>query len=360
MTAQPAISHTGGTPSRLAWLDVLRGVAALCVVFDHFGAFMPAGIRAAVSQWFNPGDYGVFVFFLISGYIVPASLERKGSVRTFWVSRIFRLYPLYLLAIGLAVALWMAHFGGLRGEDADPGTSVLSQMLMMSNVLAGTNLPNVVWSLSYEMIFYLLLTALFMARVHRRSSRYALGLAAAAVALGGLLPQAYFTDNVASPRVIALVADLVVLTGLALVVVFRGMPRFVGAALAAVVGIPAAPGAHRGLRPSALDLASPLVLAAAAHRRVLPGRPDPGVLADLPVRRTAHARHGSPARWLARCPVRSGPPLRPGARPGGHPGPSAPGGRRVAGPAAACWWHGIPIRARAGRARIAGAAAATA
>jgi len=282
MTAQPAISHTGGTPSRLAWLDVLRGVAALCVVFDHFGAFMPAGIRGAVNQWFNPGDYGVFVFFLISGYIVPASLERKGSVRTFWVSRIFRLYPLYLLAIGLAVALWMAHFGGLRGEDADPETSVLSQMLMMSNVLAGTNLPNVVWSLSYEMIFYLLLTALFMARVHRRSSRYALGLAAAAVALGGLLPQAYFTDNVASPRVIALVADLVVLTGLALAVVFRGMPRFVGAALAAVVGIPAAPGAHRGLRPSGLDLASPLVLAAAAHRRVVPGRPGPGVLADLP------------------------------------------------------------------------------
>jgi len=87
------------------------------------------------------------------------------------------------------------------------------------------------------MIFYLLLTALFMARVHRRSSRYALGLAVAAVALGGLLPQAYFTNNVASPRVIALVVDLVVLAGLALAVVFRGMPRFLGAALAAVVGL---------------------------------------------------------------------------------------------------------------------------
>ena len=118
----------------------------------------------------------MFVFFLISGYIVPASLERKGSVRTFWVSRLFRLYPLYLLAVTIAVALYMAHVGGLRGEDADPETSILSQMLMMSNVLAGENLPNVVWSLSYEMIFYLLLTALFMARIHRRSSRYALGL----------------------------------------------------------------------------------------------------------------------------------------------------------------------------------------
>jgi peptidoglycan/LPS O-acetylase OafA/YrhL len=226
-----------GTGNRLAWLDVLRGLAALAVVFNHFGYFVPAGMKNPVNHWINSGDYGVFVFFLISGYIVPASLERKGSVRTFWVSRLFRLYPLYLLAVAVAVTLYLVHVGGLRGEDSDPETSVLSQMLMMSNVLAGRNLPNVVWSLSYEMIFYLLLTALFMARVHRRSSRYALAFAAAAVALGGLLPQAYFTTNLWSPRVIALVADLIVLTGLAFAVGLRGMPRMVGAALAAMVGL---------------------------------------------------------------------------------------------------------------------------
>jgi peptidoglycan/LPS O-acetylase OafA/YrhL len=236
-TPQRATKGAAATGGRLAWLDVLRGLAALCVVFDHLSYYLLQHARGVIYQWFNLGDYGVFVFFLISGYIVPASLERKGSVRTFWVSRMFRLYPLYLLAIGLAVVLWMAHFGGLRGEDTDPETSIFSQLLMMSNVLAGTNLPSVVWSLSYEMVFYLLLTALFMAGIHRRSSRYALGFAVAAVALGGLLPQAYFTDNVASPRIIALVADLVVLTGLALAVVLRGMPRLLGAALAAVVGL---------------------------------------------------------------------------------------------------------------------------
>jgi len=233
----PAPVGPAKTGNRLAWLDVLRGVAALCVVFNHFGYFVPPRLNNPVYQWFNPGDYGVFVFFLISGYIVPASLERKGSVRTFWVSRIFRLYPLYLLAVGLALVLYAVHVGGLRGEGVDPETSVLSQMLMMSNVLAGQNLPNVVWSLSYEMIFYLLLTALFMARIHRRSSRYALAFAAAAVALGGLLPQAYFTNNLWSPRVIALVADMVVLTGLAFAVALRGMPRLVGASLAAMVGL---------------------------------------------------------------------------------------------------------------------------
>ena len=233
----PAAARGTAGGRRLAWLDVLRGLAALAVVFNHFGYFVPTGIKNPINHWINPGDYGVFVFFLISGYIVPASLERKGSVRTFWVSRLFRLYPLYLLAVAIAVTLYMVHMGGLRGEDADPATSILSQMLMMSNVLAGQNLPNVVWSLSYEMIFYLLLTALFMARIHGRSSRYALAFGVAAVALGGLLPQAFFTNNLWSPRVIALVADLVILTGLAVAVGMRGMPRLVGAILAAMVGL---------------------------------------------------------------------------------------------------------------------------
>src|SRR6266567_3003914 len=176
-----------GTGTRLAWLDVLRGVAALAVVFDHASYYVLQHVRGIIYQWFDPGNYGVFVFFIISGYIVPASLERKGSVRTFWVSRLFRLYPLY--------------------------------------VLAGNNLPNVVWSLSYEMVFYLLLTALFIARVHKRSSWYALGFAAAAVAIGGLLPQAFLTHNVATPRLIALVADLAVLAGLAFAVALRGVSR---------------------------------------------------------------------------------------------------------------------------------------
>ncbi len=226
-----------GTGTRLAWLDVLRGVAALAVVFDHASYYVLQHVRAIVYQWFDPGNYGVFVFFIISGYIVPASLERKGSVRTFWVSRLFRLYPLYLLAVGIAVALYLMHFGSVRGEDSDPETSILSQLLMMSNVLGGQNLPNVVWSLSYEMVFYLLLTALFIARVHKRSSWYALAFAAAAVAIGGLLPQAYLTHNVATPRLIALTADLAVLAGLALAVVLRGMSRLLGAAIAAVVAV---------------------------------------------------------------------------------------------------------------------------
>ena len=147
---------------------VLRGLAALAVVFDHASYYVLHHVRTLVYQWFDPGNYGVFVFFIISGYIVPASLERKGSVRTFWVSRLFRLYPLYLLAVGLAVALYFAHFGSIRGEDSDPETSILSQPLMMSTRWLDTRRT---WSGRCPTRWSsTCCSPPFIARVHKRSS----------------------------------------------------------------------------------------------------------------------------------------------------------------------------------------------
>jgi peptidoglycan/LPS O-acetylase OafA/YrhL len=77
------MAKTPGTGSRLAWLDALRGFAALCVVFDHGSTLLLLPARSFLYHWLNFGQYGVFVFFLVSGYIVPATLERKGSLRAF-------------------------------------------------------------------------------------------------------------------------------------------------------------------------------------------------------------------------------------------------------------------------------------
>jgi peptidoglycan/LPS O-acetylase OafA/YrhL len=114
--AAGAATPAQGGGARLAWLDALRGIAALCVVSDHLGHHLLQPVRHLVCLWFNPGWDGVCVFFLVSGYIVPASLERKGSVRTFWVSRLFRLYPLYLFALLTAFLLWGTSMGSLDGQ----------------------------------------------------------------------------------------------------------------------------------------------------------------------------------------------------------------------------------------------------
>jgi peptidoglycan/LPS O-acetylase OafA/YrhL len=222
---------------RLAWLDALRGIAALCVVFDHLTYSVLQPVRNSVYHWFDPGQYGVFVFFIVSGYIVPASLERKGSVRSFWVSRVFRLYPLYLFAVGGMIVLWAAGIGSLSGMNTDTVTASFADVFMLQGALWAPTLPNVVWSLAYEMAFYLLLTALFLGGAHRRSGRYALIFGVAAVALGGLLRPGSLSFDLLTPGVVVAITDSVVLVGLALAVAGRGWPRTAGAVAAAVTGL---------------------------------------------------------------------------------------------------------------------------
>ncbi len=223
--------------SRLAWLDALRGIAALCVVFDHLTYSVLQPVRAAVYQWFDPGQYGVFVFFLVSGYIIPASLERRGSVRGFWVSRLFRLYPLYLFAVGAMILLWATGIGTLAEMNSDALTDSFADVFMLQSVLWSPTLPNVVWSLAYEMVFYLLITALFLGGAHRRSSRYALVAGAAAVVLGGVLRPGALSYDLFTPGAVVALTDGLILAGLVLTLAGRGRLRTAGAALAATTGL---------------------------------------------------------------------------------------------------------------------------
>src|SRR3984885_9568126 len=222
---------------RLAWLDALRGIAALCVVFDHLTYSVLQPVHNTVYQWFDPGQYGVFVFFLVSGYIVPASLERKGSIRGFWVSRVFRLYPLYLVAVGAMVVLWASGIGSLSGMNSDAVTSSFADVFMLQSVLWAPTVPNVVWSLAYELVFYLMLTALFLSGVHRRSGRYALTFGVAAVVLGGILKPGTLSYSLLSPGIVVAITDGLILTGLVLALAGRGRTRTAGAALAGATGL---------------------------------------------------------------------------------------------------------------------------
>jgi peptidoglycan/LPS O-acetylase OafA/YrhL len=225
---------------RLAWLDGMRGIAALCVVYTHFGARVLPTLHAWIYRVFDPGLYGVLVFFLISGYIVPASLERKGSLRTFWIGRLFRLLPLFGLVIGAALLMHGAGLIGPRGLSKNVAAAVLAHLFMLNDLLGENNLIVVIWTLSYEMVFYLLLTALFTVGLHRRSGTFAGIFAVGALLLGGVLPTTWLSGHhhlLGGPTGVALAADILTIGGLALAVVSRGWPRALGAWLAAGTGI---------------------------------------------------------------------------------------------------------------------------
>ncbi|MGI5224541.1 acyltransferase family protein [Actinoallomurus sp. CA-142502] len=197
-----------GGPKRLVWLDLLRGIAAMVVALHHATYYFTPGWRAGLRLWFDPGLYGVLVFFLVSGYIIPASLERHGQVRGFWISRLLRIYPLLTVACVITVLPFLLGVRGLRAglEQYRPATAVLAHLTMLQDVLAVPNVINVLWTLSYEMAFYLLVVALFVVGAHRRSAPVAVVLVAGAVVAGGLLPMAALSTRAGVGPIVALAA----------------------------------------------------------------------------------------------------------------------------------------------------------
>lgn len=205
---------TAPAPIRLAWLDALRGFAALTVVWFHLSPLMLGNARhLAIMRHLDLGKYGVLLFFLVSGYVIPMSLERHGSLRRFWIGRLCRIYPAYLGAIALVGALALAGWGSWQESFTTQTVSaVLGHATMMTELLGLHGAVRVFWTLSYEMTFYLIVSGLFAWRLHRHSAWWAAGLALAGLLLGPILPNALFAGNFADRRITAVV--LAVLLGL--------------------------------------------------------------------------------------------------------------------------------------------------
>ncbi|WP_396454440.1 acyltransferase family protein [Actinomadura sp.] len=218
-----ATSGVSSAPSRLGWLDALRGGAALAVALHHASYVYLPSLRVWLKEWFDPGLAGVLVFFLVSGYIIPASLERRGSVRGFWIGRFFRIYPLFAVTCLLAILPFLLGVLGLRAglEQYSPATAVLAHLTMLQDLLNVPNAMNVLWTLSYEMAFYLMVVALFVVGGHRRSAPAAVALTAAAlvaVALtatglltGARVPAALLSRTAGTGPVVAVTAAALLL-----------------------------------------------------------------------------------------------------------------------------------------------------
>ncbi|MEV0379466.1 acyltransferase [Nonomuraea sp. NPDC050643] len=224
--------------SRQTWLDALRGLAVLAVLFEHLLDPLFPEVRATISPWFDFGQFGVMVFFLVSGYVVPASLERRGSVAGFWVNRLFRLYPLLIVAAVIGTVFGLVEvYSALPGQlSGRPVTAGLAHLTMLQDFLQVVSVVNVFWTLSYEMVFYLLVTAIFVFRPHRASTNGILAFAVAAVLVGGVLPAGALSRALGGGAVV-LVVTVVLVVGLAAVLGGGHRVRLCGAAALGVLAV---------------------------------------------------------------------------------------------------------------------------
>ena len=222
----------------MGWLDALRGVAALFVVFDHSSLSYLAVSQRDLMPEFNPGRYGIMLFFLVSGYIIPTSLERRGCVRTFWIGRVFRVYPLWGAVVAVVLVAGLLGFVKVRAGHGTV-TTAFAHVTLLQELLGTPNLVLVLWTLSYEMAFYLLVVALFAVRRHERSAAVALVLAgcAAVSALAGIvLPVSALSGAVGTGPLVAL-TTITVLVAVGCASAGRRAPRVFGGVLGGVVAL---------------------------------------------------------------------------------------------------------------------------
>jgi peptidoglycan/LPS O-acetylase OafA/YrhL len=168
----------------LGALTGARFLAALWVVVYHYFFEFQSPARTATevipgTSIMNPfllvlwqGHLAVDFFFLLSGFILAytyltADTSVRGGSRAFWVARVARIYPVYLLGLLLGLGQYLASEHSLFGI----GTSTVANLLLLQAWFPptlGWNQPS--WSLSVEAFFYLLFPFLLplMARLDRR------------------------------------------------------------------------------------------------------------------------------------------------------------------------------------------------
>ena len=95
---------------RIAALDGLRGLAILLVLMFHysFGGHTANKALQAYSFVASQGWIGVTLFFVLSGFLITGILwDSRGQdsyIKSFYIRRACRIFPLYYLALGLVVA----------------------------------------------------------------------------------------------------------------------------------------------------------------------------------------------------------------------------------------------------------------
>lgn len=172
-----------GTLPRNAPIDLLRGIAVVLVMLLHYSLtyrlpdsvlgdlFTPKGVARLVMN----GNYGVTMFFVISGYLITAnSLRRWGALErmdrpAFYKRRAQRILPPLLLALAVILVLGLlgrpSFVNKQHGEVMDPSfwwLAIGSVLTFWHNVLMQVEgyfnyALNIYWSLSVEEVFYLLL-----------------------------------------------------------------------------------------------------------------------------------------------------------------------------------------------------------
>jgi peptidoglycan/LPS O-acetylase OafA/YrhL len=173
---QSVASAAAGTLRKVR-IDLLRGISILLVVLDHLAQRIPPGMGVLrtflpariVAGFFTHGYEAVFIFFVISGFLITSlSLGRwhrlkQIDLKAFYALRFARIVPCLLVlvaALSVLDLLGVKDYVMEHDNQTLPGalTAALGLYLNWYEGYTGQYLPagwDVLWSLSIEEVFYI-------------------------------------------------------------------------------------------------------------------------------------------------------------------------------------------------------------
>jgi len=161
----------------LPFVDGLRWIAIMWVILYHLNGQLMKKTQLlfhedphqSLASWIStPGNYGVQLFFVISGFILslPFAKAIRGqtppvALKAYYLRRLTRIEPPYIISL---IGLWIA-LGIDKGFDYAQSLwpELLYGLFYLSSLITGELNPIncVIWSLEIEVQFYLV-APLFM------------------------------------------------------------------------------------------------------------------------------------------------------------------------------------------------------
>lgn len=170
--------------SRVIFAGQLRAIAFLCVVVVHWLGIYSldhnfiSHVTGAKNEiigngayyisllpplpFFNYGPFGVSIFFLISGFVIPYSFKNKSKLG-YLKSRAIRIYPTYLLCSLLMISVYSISHVYWGSENEISLTRYLLNATLLSSLFNYESIDYINWTLSIEIKFYIICATIYTA-----------------------------------------------------------------------------------------------------------------------------------------------------------------------------------------------------
>jgi peptidoglycan/LPS O-acetylase OafA/YrhL len=144
-------------------VQILRGLASILVLLAHAQMPFNQPHHATLLFLFEPGTSGVTLFFILSGFIICyANINKQFSAKDFLISRFNRIYPTYWACSLLFIFLFLLENYLFKNSAYEFSQYGFKDWVKSFTLVPFSKIGNqwpfipVAWSLSYEILFYII------------------------------------------------------------------------------------------------------------------------------------------------------------------------------------------------------------